>query len=59
MAVDQVCGMQVNPATGATHRDTGTGTVYFCSGGCATTFDADPQHYSAPTAGTAPGESTR
>jgi len=56
---DPVCGMQVNPATAATHRDTSTGTVYFCSAGCAATFDADPQHYSAPTAGTAPGEATR
>jgi Cu+-exporting ATPase len=56
---DPVCGMRVNPATAAAHRDTSTGTLYLCSAGCAAAFDADPQHYAAPTAGTAPGEGTR
>jgi len=51
---DPVCGMQVDPATATAHR--GTGTVYFCSAGCAATFDAQPQRYAATAAGAAPGE---
>jgi Cu+-exporting ATPase len=59
MAADPVCGMLVNPQTAAAQRDTVGSAVYFCSAGCATAFDADPQHYSAPTAGPASGEGTR
>jgi Cu+-exporting ATPase len=51
---DPVCGMTVDPATAAAHRGTGPGTVYFCSAGCAASFDADPgQHATADT--TVPG----
>ncbi len=56
---DPVCGMQVDPTTAAAHRDTGSGTVYFCSAGCAAAFDAQPQRYAATSAGTAPGEDSR
>jgi Cu+-exporting ATPase len=49
---DPVCGMSVNPATAAAHRDTGGNGVYFCSAGCANAFDAEPERY-ASTAGTA------
>src|SRR5215469_6128753 len=47
--IDPVCGMQVNPATAAAHRDTGGSIVYFCSAGCAAAFDAEPQRYAATT----------
>jgi Cu+-exporting ATPase len=53
---DPVCGMRVDSAAAAAHRDIGGGSVYFCSAGCANAFDADPQRYAAPTSGTAPGE---
>ena len=49
MVTDPVCGMQVGPATAAAHRDTGGGTVYFCSAGCAAAFDGEPQRYAATT----------
>jgi Cu+-exporting ATPase len=57
-ATDPVCGMQVDPATAAAHRETGTGTVYFCSAGCAAAFDADSGRYAAAALSTAVGEST-
>ena len=50
-ATDPVCGMSVDPATAPEHRGTDPGTVYFCSAGCAATFDADPGRY-AVTAST-------
>jgi len=55
---DPVCGMTVDPATAAEHRGTGPDTMYFCSAGCATAFDADPGRYAA-AASTAPGAATR
>jgi Cu+-exporting ATPase len=56
---DPACGMQVDPASAAAHRRTGTGTVYFCSAGCAAAFDAHPQRYAATAARTPPGEASR
>jgi len=44
-AMDAVCGMRVDPAAAAAHRDTAAGAVYFCSTGCAAAFDAEPQRY--------------
>jgi len=45
--IDPICGMTVDPATAAAHR-TFEGTDYwFCSTGCAETFDADPEHHAA------------
>jgi heavy metal translocating P-type ATPase len=42
---DPVCGMTVDPAT-AKHTSQQTGqTVYFCSAGCKTKFEADPSRY--------------
>jgi Cu+-exporting ATPase len=55
---DPVCGMQVDPTSAAAHRHTGTGTVHFCSAGCAA-VDAQPQRYAATAAGTPPGEASR
>jgi Cu+-exporting ATPase len=42
LATDPVCGMQIDPATAAEHRDTADGTIYLCSAHCAAAFDADP-----------------
>ncbi|RZU53204.1 Cu+-exporting ATPase [Krasilnikovia cinnamomea] len=47
--VDPVCGMTVSPDTAAAHRSTTAGTFHFCSTGCATTFDTDPDRYTAAT----------
>jgi P-type Cu+ transporter len=47
---DPVCGMTVDPATAAEHRDAGAGTVYFCSAHCAATFDTNPGPYTAAVA---------
>ena len=38
---DPVCGMTVDPATALARRGTGPDTVYFCSAGCASAFDAE------------------
>jgi Cu+-exporting ATPase len=46
---DPVCGMLVNPETAAAHRGTGGSAVYFCSAGCASAFDAEPERYAATT----------
>ncbi len=44
-AIDPVCGMKVDPAT-AKHRFSYRGEDYvFCSAGCRTKFEADPQMY--------------
>jgi len=55
---DPVCGMDVDPAT-AKHRSTHGGeSYYFCSAGCRTKFDADPEKYlasEAPLAEADPG----
>ena len=47
-AVDPVCGMTVTIAT-AKHRFAYKGQNYFfCSGGCRTKFEGDPEKYLAP-----------
>ena len=49
---DPVCGMSVDPAT-AKHRTEHAGEAYyFCSAGCRTKFEADPQRYLAPAPAT-------
>ena len=49
-ARDPVCGMTVNIAT-AKYHSTHNGTDrYFCSAGCQTKFDADPDKYLKPRA---------
>jgi len=42
---DPVCGMRVDPKTAAATREHDGDTFYFCSPGCAATFDTDPHHY--------------
>ncbi|MFE0516091.1 YHS domain-containing protein, partial [Streptomyces sp. NPDC058964] len=51
IVADPVCGMQVDQATAAEHRNTERGTSYFCSAHCAATFDAAPDRYTAPATG--------
>lgn len=47
-AIDPVCGMTVTVAT-AKHRFASKGQDYFfCSAGCRTKFEADPEKYLAP-----------
>jgi P-type Cu+ transporter len=55
---DPVCGMTVDPATAPARRGTGPDTVYFCSAGCATAFDAEPGRHAAAAGSTAPGAGT-
>jgi len=45
LVTDPVCGMNINPATAAASREHDGATLYFCSTGCADTFDADPHRY--------------
>ncbi len=48
MALDPVCGMEVDPAT-ARHRAEHEGTTYyFCCEGCRKKFEAEPQRFLAP-----------
>jgi len=54
LVTDPVCGMQVSPATAPQRRNIGGDPVWFCSAHCATTFDADPHRYHAPTPGGTP-----
>ncbi|MFQ5814747.1 MAG: cation transporter, partial [Anaerolineae bacterium] len=42
---DPVCGMAVDPASGAATREVGRQKYYFCSEGCAKQFDAEPAAY--------------
>jgi Cu+-exporting ATPase len=47
-AIDPVCGMQVDQAT-SKHRSEHDGTTYhFCSAGCRSKFEADPDRYLKP-----------
>ena len=43
--IDPVCGMQVDPARTPHKVEHGGETYYFCSGGCAARFKANPEHY--------------
>jgi Cu+-exporting ATPase len=53
---DPVCGMNVNPDT-AKHKTVHKGeNFYFCSAGCKTKFEADPQRYLAPKKVEAPAD---
>lgn len=49
-ATDPVCGMQVDITRPAATREHDGTTFYFCSKGCAETFDADPHKYGHATA---------
>ena len=42
---DPVCGMTVDPRTAKHRADHSGETYYFCSAGCRTKFEADPERY--------------
>jgi Cu+-exporting ATPase len=42
---DPVCGMQIDPKKAAASRSHEGQTFYFCSPGCAKTFDSDPHRF--------------
>ncbi|MDJ0390316.1 heavy metal translocating P-type ATPase [Roseomonas sp. E05] len=51
---DPVCGMKVDPAT-AKHRIEHGGTIFhFCSAGCRSKFETDPEKYLRPEQAAAP-----
>jgi P-type Cu+ transporter len=45
---DPVCGMKVDPAKAKARFEHGGRTYFFCSAGCSTKFQADPEKYLAP-----------
>ncbi|TCZ61037.1 heavy metal translocating P-type ATPase [Roseicella aquatilis] len=54
LVTDPVCGMKVDPAT-SRHRLEHRGTTFhFCSAGCRTKFEADPDKYLKPEKAAAP-----
>src|SRR5690348_15772610 len=51
-AVDPVCGMKVRAAAAKHTAEHDGTTYYFCCGGCATKFTADPSKYLSKSPGT-------
>ena len=45
MAVDLVCGMEVNPEQAAGKSEYKGKNYYFCAPGCKKQFDKDPERY--------------
>lgn len=45
MAIDPVCGMQVDERTAAGTSEYKGKTYYFCAPGCKASFDRDPEKY--------------
>lgn len=45
MAIDPVCGMEVNEGAAAGKSEYRGVTYYFCSPGCKRAFDQNPAHY--------------
>jgi uncharacterized protein len=45
MALDPVCGMQVDPATAAAIRSHDGRNYFFCNPGCAEAFEREPAKY--------------
>ena len=50
LVTDPVCGMKIDPNTAAATREHEGTTFWFCSTGCAATFDADEHRYGHPHA---------
>jgi len=55
-ATDPVCGMKVDPATGAYRHLHKSKTHFFCCAGCRTKFAADPEKYLRPQASPPPAQ---
>ncbi len=49
MAIDPVCGMDVDPKQASGKSDYQGQTFYFCSPNCVAQFDADPHRYAQAT----------
>ena len=47
MAIDPVCGMQVDEKKAAATSDYKGQKYYFCSAGCKKAFDQEPEKYLA------------
>ena len=45
---DPVCAMDVDPDNAAAQSEHNGAKYYFCSPGCKTDFDADPEKYLSP-----------
>ena len=45
MAIDPVCGMDVDPKTAAGKSEYHAQIYFFCSLGCKKAFDKEPQKY--------------
>ena len=48
MAIDPVCGMEVDEKTAAGKSEYNGQVYYFCAPGCKNTFDKDPEKYIGP-----------
>lgn len=51
MAKDPVCGMEVDEKKAAARVEYKGRTYYFCSPGCKTAFEQDPEKYVQPEGG--------
>jgi YHS domain-containing protein len=49
MVKDPVCGMEIDPKTSAGKSEYKGQTYYFCSLGCKTAFDKEPEKYVKPS----------
>jgi YHS domain-containing protein len=47
MAIDPVCGMEVEEKSAAATYEYQGKTYYFCAPGCKTAFEKDPEKYLA------------
>jgi Cu+-exporting ATPase len=45
MAIDPVCGMEVEPERAAATSEYQGTTYYFCAPGCKAAFDRDPERF--------------
>ena len=45
MAIDPVCGMEVDEQSAAAQSEYKGTTYYFCAPGCKLSFDRDPEKY--------------
>ena len=51
MAIDPVCGMQVDEKSAAATYEYQGKTYYFCAPGCKASFAKDPEKYLKPSEG--------
>ena len=55
MAIDPVCGMEVEEKTAAHKSEHAGQTYYFCSPGCKRSFDQNPEKFLAEGRSDSPG----